>query len=212
MQPTPVSLPGESHGQRSLAGYSPWGCRVGQERSDLARTHRVYNCFWTFHKMQTCCCLKLCRFASKCDQFANLLLADSLILIFHAPRIPGSLSSPRLAVTSPILSAALHLQIEALLPPSLSLFQVSDTHGYQVFLIWSPLHRPHLVPALGPSPSDPSCSQTVSPVTPTQLPQVLSPAPEATGAELRTKVASEADFWSWPFVPIAKNAWSLQTS
>ena len=24
-QPTPGSLPGESHGQRSLAGYSPWG-------------------------------------------------------------------------------------------------------------------------------------------------------------------------------------------
>ena len=24
-QPTPVSLPGKSHGQRSLAGYSPWG-------------------------------------------------------------------------------------------------------------------------------------------------------------------------------------------
>ena len=26
-QPTPVSLPGESHRQRSLAGYSPWGCK-----------------------------------------------------------------------------------------------------------------------------------------------------------------------------------------
>ena len=25
MQPTSVFLPGESHGQRSLAGYSPWG-------------------------------------------------------------------------------------------------------------------------------------------------------------------------------------------
>ena len=25
MQPTPVFLPGESHGQQSLAGYSPWG-------------------------------------------------------------------------------------------------------------------------------------------------------------------------------------------
>ena len=25
-QPTPVFLPGESHGQRSLAGYSPWDC------------------------------------------------------------------------------------------------------------------------------------------------------------------------------------------
>ena len=24
-QPTPVFLPGESHGQRKLAGYSPWG-------------------------------------------------------------------------------------------------------------------------------------------------------------------------------------------
>ena len=24
-QPTPVFLPGESHGQRSVVGYSPWG-------------------------------------------------------------------------------------------------------------------------------------------------------------------------------------------
>ena len=24
-QPAPVFLPGESHGQRSLAGYGPWG-------------------------------------------------------------------------------------------------------------------------------------------------------------------------------------------
>ena len=24
-QPTPVFLPGESHGQRSLMGYNPWG-------------------------------------------------------------------------------------------------------------------------------------------------------------------------------------------
>ena len=24
-QPTPVFLPGESHGQKSLVGYSPWG-------------------------------------------------------------------------------------------------------------------------------------------------------------------------------------------
>ena len=27
-QSHPVFLPGESHGQRSLVGYSPWGCRV----------------------------------------------------------------------------------------------------------------------------------------------------------------------------------------
>ena len=27
MQPTPVFLPGKSHGWRTLAGYSPWGCK-----------------------------------------------------------------------------------------------------------------------------------------------------------------------------------------
>ena len=26
-QPTPILLPGEFHGKRSLAGYSPWGCK-----------------------------------------------------------------------------------------------------------------------------------------------------------------------------------------
>ena len=26
-QPTPVFLPGEFHGQRSMAGYSPWSCK-----------------------------------------------------------------------------------------------------------------------------------------------------------------------------------------
>ena len=26
-QPTPVFLPGKSHGQRNLVGYSPWGCK-----------------------------------------------------------------------------------------------------------------------------------------------------------------------------------------
>ena len=30
-QPTPVFLPGESHGQRSLVGYSPRGRRVGHD-------------------------------------------------------------------------------------------------------------------------------------------------------------------------------------
>ena len=37
-QPTPVFLPGESHRQRSLVSYSPWGCRVGHNGSDWAHT------------------------------------------------------------------------------------------------------------------------------------------------------------------------------
>ena len=39
-QTDPVFLPGESHGQRSQAGYSPKGCkRVGHDWSDWARIH-----------------------------------------------------------------------------------------------------------------------------------------------------------------------------
>ena len=30
-QPTPVFSPGESHGQKSLGGYSPWGCKAGHD-------------------------------------------------------------------------------------------------------------------------------------------------------------------------------------
>ena len=37
-QPTPVFLSGESHGERSLAGYSPWGRKT--VRCDLATEHR----------------------------------------------------------------------------------------------------------------------------------------------------------------------------
>ena len=38
-QPTPVSLPRESYGQRSLVGYSSWGRRVRYKWSDLACMH-----------------------------------------------------------------------------------------------------------------------------------------------------------------------------
>ena len=34
MATTPVFLPGESHGQRSLVSYSPWGCK--RVRQNLA--------------------------------------------------------------------------------------------------------------------------------------------------------------------------------
>ena len=37
-QPTPVFLPGESHGQRSLAGYSPWGRKESDTTERLTHT------------------------------------------------------------------------------------------------------------------------------------------------------------------------------
>ena len=34
-QPTPVFLPGKSHGQRSLVCYSPWGCKESDMTEQL---------------------------------------------------------------------------------------------------------------------------------------------------------------------------------
>ena len=43
-QPTPVFLPGQSYGQRSLVGYGPYCHRVGHDSSDLgARRHILTN-------------------------------------------------------------------------------------------------------------------------------------------------------------------------
>ena len=40
-QPTPVFLPGKSHGQRSLVGYSPWGLKQLDKTEQL--THNTYS-------------------------------------------------------------------------------------------------------------------------------------------------------------------------
>ena len=53
-QPTPVFLPGESHRQKSLAGYSPQGCKVRHDWSDWAGEHSdeesgykdIFNSYW----------------------------------------------------------------------------------------------------------------------------------------------------------------------
>ena len=37
-KPAALFLPGESHGQRSLAGYSPWGCKESDTTERLS-TH-----------------------------------------------------------------------------------------------------------------------------------------------------------------------------
>ena len=39
--PTPVSLPRESHGQRSLEGYSPWG-HQGWDTTEATNNRRIF--------------------------------------------------------------------------------------------------------------------------------------------------------------------------
>ena len=46
-QPTPVFLPGKSHGQRSLADYSPWGCKESDTTEQLG-TLIVWYCAKSF--------------------------------------------------------------------------------------------------------------------------------------------------------------------
>ena len=52
-KPTPEFLPGESHGQRSLVGYSPWGLK------ELDMTGRLH---FTFGSMQYGLYLTFCIF------------------------------------------------------------------------------------------------------------------------------------------------------
>ena len=47
MQPIPQFLPGKSHGQRCLAGYSLWGCR--RVRDDLATKQQYYSIVHMYH-------------------------------------------------------------------------------------------------------------------------------------------------------------------
>ena len=48
-QPTPVSLPGKSHGQRRLVGCSPWGCKELGTTKRL--THTLSSLFLLTHTL-----------------------------------------------------------------------------------------------------------------------------------------------------------------
>ena len=55
-QPIPGFLPGESHGQRSLAGYSPWGCKELDTTEVTEHAHvQGLTCIYVY----VCVCVKL---------------------------------------------------------------------------------------------------------------------------------------------------------
>ena len=47
----PVFLPGGSHGQRSLVGYSPWGCKVGHDLTTKKHTYLLIIRHTEYRKM-----------------------------------------------------------------------------------------------------------------------------------------------------------------
>ena len=42
-QPAPVFFPGESHGQRSLAGHGPWGRRQSDRTEVTKHAHTIWH-------------------------------------------------------------------------------------------------------------------------------------------------------------------------
>ena len=52
-QPTPVFLTGESHGQRSLAGHSPWGLKELGTSEQLTHTHTHTHTHTRVHTHET---------------------------------------------------------------------------------------------------------------------------------------------------------------
>ena len=58
MAPTPVFFPGEFHGQRSLASYSPWGHRVGHDwvtnTHTISKLKKNTKCKPSLRSKQTC--------------------------------------------------------------------------------------------------------------------------------------------------------------
>ena len=61
-QPTPVLLPGASHGQRTLAGHSPWGHTESYttERLTLLLPLKGRNTAWTYPKLHRGSALNFC--------------------------------------------------------------------------------------------------------------------------------------------------------
>ena len=78
-QPTPVFLPGESHGQRGLVGYSLWGCKESDTTKQLTHTHNgVFRKSFSFAEVQI---LNLF-FMFYCFNFLRKNLLTELVMIF----------------------------------------------------------------------------------------------------------------------------------
>ena len=83
--PTPVFLPGESHGQKSLAGHSPWGHKELDlsEQLTLGPFGRIYLIFLNiFHVNRRYTCYKICM----CFSLINLFWCTYILCLSQESR------------------------------------------------------------------------------------------------------------------------------
>ena len=77
-QPTPVFLPGKSHGWRSLVGYSPWG----RKESDMTkRLHFHFHSIYSYYKT-------LVMFLMLCDTSLSLAYSSFYLPLLHPYIVP----------------------------------------------------------------------------------------------------------------------------
>ena len=75
-QPTPVFLPGESHGRRSLVGYSPRGCKE-LDTTSLSLSLLLHLILWESFSHSTC--VSLFPHLQKEDNYPTHLLVQTLL-------------------------------------------------------------------------------------------------------------------------------------
>ena len=71
-QPTPVFLPGEFHGQRSLVGYGPWGHKESDMTEWLTMLLNIFCFYWIF----------IFLFLYECPILCSLPICFMLVLFF----------------------------------------------------------------------------------------------------------------------------------
>ena len=93
--PTPVFLPRESHGQGSLAGYSPWSCKESYMTEWLSLFTYIYSIL-TIFKWCTLHPVALSTFIMECNHhLEKAMTPHSSTLAWNIPRMeePGRLQS-----------------------------------------------------------------------------------------------------------------------
>ena len=85
-QPTPIFLPGESHGQRSMEGYSPWGWKESDTAEGLNTAQRMND--WTNKLEKNLCWLEVKRINIPWAFLPQATLRDVILktwILFFSP-------------------------------------------------------------------------------------------------------------------------------
>ena len=82
-QPTPVFLPAESHGQRSMAGYGPWGCKESDTTEVTECTHTNNQGLASWQKPSRLECIRLLgEIQAQTCSAQTLELCDNILFFF----------------------------------------------------------------------------------------------------------------------------------